>query len=208
MLGAGSTSFTSIAYVLVADVCSPEARSTAFGYLLASTIVSRLIFVPVGGWMIEMGEVWTAMWIGFGVQVAGFAVAVFCVRETLPIAVDAGGSDSSQSTTLVGEEIDGSGTQEEMEGLTKPMTLAQRVDHYLEKAKEAGTWMLRNPKIVLLLLCFWLYMMGEQPEQLLMIQYASKRLGWSFGKVCLVLSLSHLFTTPFPLFSCPLPCPP
>ncbi|KAJ4381946.1 hypothetical protein N0V85_008637, partial [Neurospora sp. IMI 360204] len=66
-IGAGSTTSTSIAYVLVADVCPAELRSTAFGYLLATTVVSRFIFVPVGGALISV-DPWLAMWLGFLVQ--------------------------------------------------------------------------------------------------------------------------------------------
>lgn len=151
---------------------------------MASTIISRFIFVPVGGYLISI-DVWLAMWIGYLVQVLGFLVAVFFIKETLSPTSNATNSSPAESVTT--DETDG--TAEET---MKPKTVREHVEHYLEKAKEAGTWMLRNPKIVLLLICFWLYMMGEQAEMLLMIQYASKRLGWSFGKVrfCLLVHFS------------------
>ncbi|KAA8633380.1 hypothetical protein SMACR_04836 [Sordaria macrospora] len=187
-IGAGSTSFASIAYVLVADVCPAEKRSTAFGYLLASTIISRLIFVPVGGYLISI-DVWLAMWIGYLVEVLGFVVAAVFVKETLPVAAASDPSSPSQSEPLTGADNTDSSTTDSTK---KPQTVKEHVEHYLEKAKEAGTWMLQNPKIVLLLICFWLYMMGEQAEMLLMIQYASKRLGWSFGKASLLPSLGAL----------------
>lgn len=163
---------------LLGKLSKTKNRSTAFGYLLASTIVSRFVFVPIGGALISV-DPWLAMWLGFLVQVIGFIVAAFFVQETLPPpASDSDPSSPSQSEPFTADSFT-------TESVTKPKTVKQHVEHYLEKVKEAGAWTLQNPKIVLLLLCFWLYMMGEQAEMLLMIQYASKRLGWSFGKVCL-----------------------
>lgn len=129
------------------------------------------------------------MWIGYLVEVLGFVVAAVFVKETLPVAAASDPSSPSQSEPLTGADDTDSSTTDSTK---KPQTVKEHVEHYLEKAKEAGTWMLRNPKIVLLLICFWLYMMGEQAEMLLMIQYASKRLGWSFGKVRYCLFGYHL----------------
>ncbi|KAK3495886.1 major facilitator superfamily domain-containing protein [Neurospora crassa] len=196
LLGSGSTTFTSIVYVLIADVCPPEQRSTFFSYLLASSIVSRFVFVPIGGAMIAYDDAWLAMWIGMLVQVVGYVVAVVFVEETLPSSSGTGDDEIGSGELMIGAEGEGEGEEEEGEEgdemVMKNKTVMQRVEEYLEKAKEAGTWILQNPKAVLLLLCFWLYYMGEQAEQLLMIQYASKRLGWSLGKASLLPSLGAL----------------
>ncbi|KAK3497981.1 major facilitator superfamily domain-containing protein [Neurospora hispaniola] len=194
LLGSGSTTFTSIVYVLIADVCPAEQRSTFFSYLLAASIVSRFLFVPIGGALIAYDDAWLAMWIGLLVQVVGYVVAVVFVEETLPAS-----SDIDSLEIGVGELVMGAEGEEENSGssaeetITKhKKTVMQLVEEYVEKTKEAGTWTCKNPKAVLLLLCFWLYYMGEQAEQLLMIQYASKRLGWSLGKASLLPSLGAL----------------
>ncbi|EGO53683.1 hypothetical protein NEUTE1DRAFT_93230 [Neurospora tetrasperma FGSC 2508] len=201
LLGSGSTTFTSIIYVLIADVCPAEQRSTFFSYLLAASIVSRFLFVPIGGALIAYDDAWLAMWIGLLVQAVGYVVAVVFVQETLPSSSDIDSSEIGVGELVIGADGDGgeeggnSGdteTETETEMITKPKTVSQIVEEYLEKAKEAGTWTLQNPKAVLLLLCFWLYYMGEQAEMLLMIQYASKRLGWSLGKASLLPSLGAL----------------
>ncbi|KAK3395901.1 major facilitator superfamily domain-containing protein [Sordaria brevicollis] len=212
VIGGGSITFTSLAYVLVADVVPAEDRSIAFGYLLGSCIAARCIFVPLGGALISV-DPWIAMDVGLLTEVVGFFVAAVFIRETLPadsapsspgsddasgLGTDAVGSGSGFASgaesqlTLVGVETNGAVNGEEdgeEEMGKKQKSVKQRVESWLEKTQEAGRWTVKNPKVVLLLVCFWLYMMGEQAEQLLMIQYASKRLGWSLGKASLLPSL-------------------
>ncbi|KAJ4342542.1 hypothetical protein N0V85_009844, partial [Neurospora sp. IMI 360204] len=96
---------------------------------------------------------------------------------------------SEQPFTAEETETDSSTATES--SVTKPKTVKQHVEHYLEKAKQAGSWTLQNPTIVLLLLCFWLYMMGEQTEILLMIQYATTNIS-SLTQASLLPSLGAL----------------
>jgi hypothetical protein len=59
-------------------------------------------------------------------------------------------------------------------------------DHVRERLKASMLpcrWMAKNAELVLCLLCFFLFHLGEQADALLILQYAAKRLGWTVGEV-------------------------
>ncbi|KAI0446910.1 MFS general substrate transporter [Xylaria telfairii] len=167
VIGAGAATLTSMSFVLVADVCSPEQRTIAFSYIKSAMLLSQLIFLPLGGTLVAV-DPWIPMLASCGFTIAGFLIALVFISETMPSPADV---RRRPSTKVNLSEV-----------LRSPIILGQLVSKHLSLA--------------LISICFFLYHFGEQASGSLLLQYASKRLHWSLGKASLLLSLGaglHLF---------------
>ncbi|KAK4452936.1 major facilitator superfamily domain-containing protein [Podospora aff. communis PSN243] len=175
MIGGGGATLTSIGYVLIADACPPEDRTTAFSYVSAGLIISRLVLIPVGG---TFKDPWVPMFISSALMVAGFFLATVFVPETRTTRDESPPSDS--------EEDD-----------TPKLTLRDHLHNLASSTLNLTTWLTSNARIIPLLLTFFLFQFGEAPNNTLLLQYASKRLGWTLAESSYLLSLSaatHLTT--------------
>lgn len=80
-IGGGATTLSSIGYVIIADACLPEDRTTAFSVISAGLILSKMVFVPLGG---IFSDPWLPMWISSGLMLAALLVAAAFVPPTAP----------------------------------------------------------------------------------------------------------------------------
>ncbi|POR31342.1 Uncharacterized protein TPAR_08440 [Tolypocladium paradoxum] len=167
----GGGTLSSVAFVMVADWLTPVIRTTAFSQIQSASLVSQFIFVPVGAVLMPLSP-WIPMFLSSGIMIAGFLFAVVFVPETLPSA----GADSNiRHDDAAADASKGSAFS--------------RIQEHLGRFSELGRWMARNAKVVLALSCFYPLNLGEQCGGPLLLQYTSKRLGWSLGQASYLLSL-------------------
>lgn len=105
-------------------------------------------------------------------MIAGFLAALFLVPETLPSV--AGNSESNEMRGLHA----GEGRRD-----SPKRSLLLRMQESGARIAELGHWMVRNARVIPLVISFFVFQLGEQAGSTLLLQYASKRLGWSLGKV-------------------------
>ncbi|KAK3329762.1 major facilitator superfamily domain-containing protein [Apodospora peruviana] len=178
-IGGGATTLSSILFVLVADVCPPEQRTTAFSQIQSATLLSKLLFVPLGGYLSSVNP-WLPMFIASIIMIVGFCVAVLFVPETLPFpAAPGNGNDEAPlpSSTSGNHDDD-----------KQPLRIHLRKQ--LDHLATFGQWMLSNTRVGLVILCFFLFHLGEQASGTILLQYAAKRLGWTLGEASYLISLS------------------
>ncbi|KAI0127727.1 major facilitator superfamily domain-containing protein [Xylariales sp. AK1849] len=177
VVGAGAGTLTSLSFVLVADVCSPDQRTIAFSYITSAMVLSQFVFLPVGGALVSVNP-WIPMLASCGFTVAGFLLIAIFVPETLASSV----------------------------GIRSDRTKPTAIKEYLKSSLELGRMMTKNVGLVLVSSCFFLYHFGEQAGGSLLLQYISERLRWSLSRTSFLLALGagmHLLVLLFllPAFS-------
>lgn len=111
------------------------------------------------------------MAIGQAFMATGFLVALLFVPETL----------SPRSSTRAPSGEAGAVIEARAHGARK--AIHGDVRERLKASMLPFRWMAKNAELVLCLLCFLLFHLGEQADALLILQYAAKRLGWTVGEV-------------------------
>jgi hypothetical protein len=137
-------------------------------------MVAQFIFVPVGGTLVSVNP-WIPMLISSVVTALGFLGALIFLPETLPRAENAMGVS------------DGPNADADQDG---PDTVTQakhglqiRWRNFATASRRIMTWVRNNVRILLVAMCFFPCSIGQQAGGSLLLQYASKRLDWSLGKV-------------------------
>lgn len=133
-------------------------------------LLSQLIFVPVGAAMMERNP-WTPMMVSVAVEAVGFVVAILLVPETL---------SSNRASTSSGHETSPLIDRGEARGL--PQTFRAGWRSFCTRWSRLSSWASKNAKIAMVLTCFLALYLGEQSDGTLLLQYTSKRLGWSLAK--------------------------
>lgn len=169
LVGGGAVTMSSVTWVLVADACPSDQRTVAFSVVTAASILSQLAFVPIGGVLADHIDPWLPMWISSGAMILAWCIAFAVVPETLPEDKRNG---AGELAALLGQGDNGA-----------KRSLLAHIEGYLASAVAVCRWAAGNPRIVLVLFCFFLFHFGEQSGGTLFLQYAQKRLGWTLGKV-------------------------
>lgn len=218
-IGAGSPTLTSVCFVLVADVAPVDQRyvcaepslrniadqnirTTAFSFLQSAAILSKVIFVPIGGALTEINP-WLPMFLSTGFMILSIFVLLIFVPETLSSGIgalenDDGGLEGEEEASPLlhqasegNETVRGSSTA----GMTKDTSVKVQL---LEQAANLkvifSQWTVQSPRVGLLMLCFFLVFLGEMTFNTLILQYTEKRLGWSLGQVSSAILSSLLIS--------------
>lgn len=111
------------------------------------------------------------MFLSTAFTVAGLLVAIMFVQETLMSATR--DADTGESDSLLSESSNNEGPKAPYNILGQLRSQVLKISH----------WTAENWRVVPLVVTFFTFMMGEEANETLLLQYASKRLGWSFGKV-------------------------
>lgn len=133
-------------------------------------LLSQLVFVPVGAAMMQRNP-WIPMMVSLVVEAIGFVLAILLVPETLSTERPVVGSRDESSPL-----IDRGNTR----GLRSTFQTAW--DLLRTKLSRVTSWASSNAKLVMVLACFLALNLGEQSDETLLLQYTSKRLGWSIAK--------------------------
>lgn len=146
-------------------------RTTAFSQIRSARQIAQLVFVPAGGALISI-DPWVPMIISFVFMILGFVVAAVAVPETLFNSVR--GNANGEHEPLLNNhdriEVSKAGLWSRLHESLSSLTAA---------AQLVGT----NGRLVLLVLCFALFQVGEQAGGTLLLQYVAKRLNWTIGQV-------------------------
>ncbi|KAM7205482.1 Major facilitator superfamily domain containing protein [Naviculisporaceae sp. PSN 640] len=196
-IGAGSPTLTSVCYVLVADVAPVDQRTTAFSFIQSAAILSKVIFVPIGGALTEINP-WLPMFLSTGFMILAFLVLLIFVPETL--SSDSAAPDNEEGrlneqeevSPLLGQSGEGSETVRGSGTVTITKDTSAKAQ-LLEQAANLkvifSQWIVHNPRVGLLMLCFFLVFLGEMTFNTLILQYTEKRLGWSLGQASYIVSI-------------------
>jgi hypothetical protein len=130
----------------------------------SATLLAELLVVPLGG-ALSLINPWLPMLVSSVLAVLSIAVAFLFLPETLP----------SPATS-----------QDEHVAPNGHWAGNMKNDIYtrLKKLVEAGNWAKKSIRVLVVITCFATYSLGAQARGgSILLQYVSKRLGWSIGQV-------------------------
>ncbi|KAL6808389.1 putative MFS multidrug transporter [Trichoderma camerunense] len=165
IIGAGAASLSSISHVMVAD-------------LQSAIMIAQFIFVPVGGTLVSINP-WIPMMISSVVTVLGFFGALIFLPETLQ-STERDFSSTSVTDNDHGDQTSPTGTKHGFQ---------IRWTNLVAGCAAMMKWVKQNSRLVVVLVCFFPWSIGQQASGTLLLQYASKRLNWSLGKASYLVSL-------------------
>ncbi|KAL6689763.1 putative MFS multidrug transporter [Trichoderma pleuroticola] len=162
MIGAGAASLSSISHVM----------------LQSAIMIAQFMFVPVGGVLVSINP-WIPMVISSVVTALGFLGALIFLPETLPSA-ERDSSSISVTNNHHGDQISSTGTK---------YGFQIRWTNLVASSVTMMKWVRQNLRLVVVLVCFFPWSIGQQASGSLLLQHASKRLNWSLGKASYLVSL-------------------
>lgn len=135
-------------------------------------MIAQFIFVPVGGTLVSINP-WIPMIISSVVTALGFLGALIFLPETLPSA-ERDSTTTSVNDNHHGDQTSPTGTKHGFQ---------VRWTNLVAGSAAMMKWVKQNSRLVVALACFFPWSIGQQASGTLLLQYASKRLNWSLGKV-------------------------
>lgn len=151
---------------MVADVVPPQLRSTVFFYRFCCDQVSDLLMPPFTAALMAHG-VWPPLLVVVALQVITVLLSLV-LPETLPVPEDKGVSNPSE------EDLNSNHEAQASNG--KGISL-------LANMLESFASFMRDRTVMLLVFTFLISRLGRQTNAVVLLQYASKKYGWSLSKV-------------------------
>lgn len=149
-------------------------------------MVGALIADPLGGFLLSQGA-WVALITGNLIMLISVA-GMFLLPETLVVRQwhdNKAGKTAVPSPTLEAQE------SEDEEGLKKSI-FKVAIDTAREQLQRVREFLVINQQVVVLMVPLLFQSLGKYVTELL-LQYSTKRYGWSWSKVCHIRSLANIF---------------
>ncbi|KUI63980.1 hypothetical protein VM1G_10759 [Cytospora mali] len=181
-LGGGIAVGVSMLYTMLADVVHVEELASVLFRFFATFMVGALIANPLGGFLLSKSP-WVALITG-NIFMAVNMAALYLLPETLIVRQwhDAkAGKTASQSPPLSQQE---SGDEDG----PKKGRLRVAIDSAREQLLQVQEFIVSNRSVFVLMMPLIFQSLGKYIEELL-LQYATKRYGWSWSKASYVHTL-------------------
>lgn len=149
-------------------------RIAVFSQIYCASLLTSFLTIPAGAALMSLSP-WVPMFVSSAMTLVSFLV-VFCfVTETLP---QPGDGDRTRKRIQRNEAGDDSSCA----------TIFDWVRRAVAVPVSVAKWVAHNARVAVVLLAFFFLDFAQPVLGPLLIQYASKRLGWSLAKVELSLS--------------------
>ncbi|KAJ6031687.1 hypothetical protein N7540_002419 [Penicillium herquei] len=173
IIGGGDQVVTSVVCTMIADVVSEDERSTALFTLMSWVFVADIVATPTSAYLMTF-DPWIPWTLGYFFIVLGCIPFVF-LPETLGDAKAKKSSNGTENTTQFAEP-------------TRKMSTMQTILHSLREFKESAQFTWKDTNIIWMIMIAFVSMMCRQSTNIL-LQYASKRFGWSIAKASLLVTI-------------------
>ncbi|KAL1894895.1 hypothetical protein Sste5346_005582 [Sporothrix stenoceras] len=170
-------------FTALADVTPQAERANCYFRLTAVFLVAELISNPMGGALLLWGGHWAPLVFGFvGVVLSGLVLLL--MPETLNFDTKAGRT-APERVSVVEDDTD---NQEPPRKRTLASTWHQFLHLLRTDARATSLFILRNRPLMFLMIPFIFSLVGRFVQNLL-LQYATKRYGWSWSQAAFLLTI-------------------
>ncbi|KAE8351280.1 major facilitator superfamily domain-containing protein [Aspergillus coremiiformis] len=170
LIGGGGASISSMCFTMIADICPPEMRTSAFSGVHAAVLVAELIAVPAGAALMSV-DVWVPVFGASVLMLVGIFLASVLVPNLHPAL-------SKQDRGAADERPD---------GLSPAPRMMAYVRQSVADLRQNAGWM-RNRSILLVTGSFFVCQLGRQITGIT-LQYAAAKFHWTFDRASLLVSL-------------------
>ncbi|KAJ6111215.1 hypothetical protein N7486_003450 [Penicillium sp. IBT 16267x] len=174
IIGGGDQTMSSVLLNIVADVFSEEERSTTLFRLMSCVLVAEVLATPVSAYLMTI-NLWIPYILGYVILLIGYT-CVFFLPETL---------EDAKAKRANREPVDNS------TGTTMPLgkqSVFQALRHQMREFTESISFMWADSNILWMIFVVFVSMISRQSTGIL-LQYASKKFGWSIAQASLLISI-------------------
>ncbi|KAI3398099.1 hypothetical protein diail_9852 [Diaporthe ilicicola] len=180
-VGGGAPVGMSMLYTMLADVLHVEEMTPVLFRFYSVLLVAELVANPLGGFLLSIGP-WISLSTGNGFMVL-VIMSLHILPETLAVRrwhdARAGKAPRPRLAALGGDDDD--------EGLKKS-SIRAAFDDARDQLVEVWEFLIGNKRLVVLMLPLIFATLGRYIQEML-LQYATKRYGWSWSKAAYFLTL-------------------
>ncbi|KAL1865867.1 hypothetical protein Daus18300_006979 [Diaporthe australafricana] len=181
LIGGGAPVGMSMLYTMLADVLHVEEMTPILFRFYSVFLVAELVANPLGGFLLSKGA-WVSLITG-NIFMVLVLLSVYILPETLAVRrwhdARTGKAPNPQLARLNGDDDD--------EGLKKS-SMRAALDDARQQLVEVWKFLLGNKRIVVLMLPLIFVTLGRYIQEML-LQYSTKRYGWSWSKAAYFLTL-------------------
>ncbi|KAG6367750.1 hypothetical protein INS49_001945 [Diaporthe citri] len=181
-IGGGAPVGMSMIYTMLADVLHVEEMTPVLFRFYSVFLVAELVANPLGGFLVNKSP-WLSLFIGDAFMVLVLA-SVYILPETLSVRQwhdkRAGKVPSPRLAPLDGDDND--------DEVLKKSNMRAALDDAGAQLVEVWDFLIGNRRIVVLMLPLIFVTLGKYIQEML-LQYATKRFGWSWSKAAYFLTL-------------------
>ncbi|KAK0710408.1 major facilitator superfamily domain-containing protein [Apiosordaria backusii] len=169
LIGAGGATLSAIAFAQVADICPVEQRTTAFSFIAAAELLNQLLFLPIGAGLMSI-DPWIPLFATIALNLLGLVSGALLVQETLPNPEHPDGRERRVESTTIKDSF------------------RDLLHNLATGASKFGRWASGNIRVIMVMISTFCFTLATQCDNTLLLQYASKRLGWTIGEASFLLS--------------------
>ncbi|KAJ5614803.1 hypothetical protein N7528_008457 [Penicillium herquei] len=174
IIGGGDQVVTSVVCTMIADVVSEDERSTALFTLMSWVYVADIVATPTSAYLMTF-DPWIPWTLGFFIIILGCIPFIF-LPETLGDAkAKKANRHGTDNTTQFTEP-------------TGKMSTMQLILYRLREFKASAQFIWKDINIIWMIIAAFVSVMCRQSSNML-LQYASKRFGWSIAKASLLVTI-------------------
>lgn len=180
--GGGGMVLSAMVHAIISDVLDPERRGRAFFYLASMMLITEMVVPILGSALMERWNAFAPLIMGFPFELTSLIVLVM-IPNTVKLA-----TRDSEETPLL-EDINATEGSENTNQGTHNTKRSLKTTFSNIVAPLIVTWTLifRSRNLLLVNLSFLVTTLGRETLDFL-VQYTSKRFGWSLAKVCVILA--------------------
>ncbi|MCJ1351939.1 MAG: hypothetical protein MMC33_001923 [Icmadophila ericetorum] len=180
IIGGGQATAGAAFFSILADSTSMTERSTTFFRVGSAMLLAEVTGVPISA-ALMIRNIWMPSCIAIGIELFGVLLMIFTLPETLH-SNEQGQEDPDLSTNGRAGDILKAKHGHRLHDNWKKVKVA--VDNVLRDS----AFIFRSPELLLLLSTFFVHILGRVSLGLI-LQYTSKKFGWTIAQASFLLSL-------------------
>ncbi|PQK17555.1 hypothetical protein BB8028_0008g00640 [Beauveria bassiana] len=177
LIGGGGATVMAMCYTMIADMCTPQQRTTSFSYIQAAVLVSEIISIPLGSAFVSTNP-WIPILGSVGILAATLVIVLLFLGRYFPSSPPkyesiCGGDhhdDGNVSSNPIIQSVAATNLQ-------KPASASTSVN---------GHWLSRD--VLLMLVAFFCCQLSRQFSSVL-LQFSSFKFSWNYAKASYLLPL-------------------
>ncbi|KAL3421705.1 MFS multidrug transporter [Phlyctema vagabunda] len=177
--GGGAIMLSAMVHAILSDVVTPDRRAEAFFHLASTMLLTEILAPPLGSVLMQTWSVFTPLICGFPFELASLAV-LSMIPNTIQLLQQHVSCHDGLAPDAPISSIDANHGRGSSSSFTR---IKARIEKLSDPILQVWTLISRNRNILLVNISFLVTTLGRETLDFL-VQYTSKRFGWSLAKVC------------------------
>ncbi|KAM3440157.1 hypothetical protein NHJ13734_003430 [Beauveria thailandica] len=179
LIGGGAATVMAMSFTMIADMCTPQQRTTAFSYVQAAILVSEIISIPLGSAFASTNP-WIPILGSVGILAATLILVLLFLGRYFP------SSPPKYESTCGGKDHHDDDDASSNPSIDSAATSLQKPAASTLANASFGHWLSRD--VLLMLVAFFCCQLSRQFSSVL-LQFSSFKFSWDYAKASYLLPL-------------------